>query len=218
MSAVYLLPFHKDQLVEGWQISGIGSWISGAPFSVTSLTRADGGSTALPNWAPNNPGCNGSAYTGVPAQEAVNRYLSGVNTGQFPNGLGSSIIGGATNSYLNPNCFTLPAPGEIGDMGRDTFTGPGCWDIDTSVFKGYEGLQDFGELHSPVLGGDLQRDESSVLFKSVGDLVDFEHNSRFDFWWDQYRWCSGCQQLGCRVRRNCWDVQHAASNAVRLAG
>ena len=52
------------------------------------------------------------------------------------------IRGGS--QLLNLDSFGLPAPGEIGNIGRNSFRGPGFWNVDISLAKSFS-LRAFGE-------------------------------------------------------------------------
>ncbi len=45
------------------------------------------------------------------------------------------IVTGNINQWANPAAFSLPAPGTLGNMQRDTLAGPGTVDLDWSVIK-----------------------------------------------------------------------------------
>ncbi|HVV43980.1 MAG TPA: hypothetical protein VHC72_02215, partial [Bryobacteraceae bacterium] len=103
-SSVYMLPLHGNQLLEGWQLSGIFSATSGFPF--TAYTGFDqtgllGGGTPRPNL---NAGC-------------VNPII------------------GQPGAWYNPACFSLQAPGTLGNLGRDSLVGPDLFDLDFAVMK-----------------------------------------------------------------------------------
>ena len=98
----------------GWQLGGIMQYHSGEPFSVrlTSDQAFTGNSRAhssaggqRPNYNP-APGCSANA----------------INPGQ-------------PNNYINTNCFSFPAPGVLGNLGRNTLRGPRLVDFDSSLFK-----------------------------------------------------------------------------------
>jgi hypothetical protein len=61
--------------------------------------------------------------------------------GQRPNfnpGPGCSanaVNPGQPSNYIKANCFSFPAPGELGDLGRNTLRGPSFADFDSSLFK-----------------------------------------------------------------------------------
>jgi Carboxypeptidase regulatory-like domain/TonB-dependent Receptor Plug Domain/TonB dependent receptor len=101
-------------ILGGWQLGGIFQYHSGVPFSVrlTSDQALTGNSRThssaggqRPNFNP-GPGCSANA----------------VNPGQPSN-------------YIKATCFSFPAPGELGDLGRNTLRGPSFADFDSSLFK-----------------------------------------------------------------------------------
>jgi hypothetical protein len=44
------------------------------------------------------------------------------------------VIGQPTN-YFNPNAYMLEPVGTLGNLGRDSLTGPGLWSLDTAFMK-----------------------------------------------------------------------------------
>lgn len=106
LSTLVALPFHGNRFKEGWQLTGILSLTSGPPFNIN-----DGFDQA------------GLQITSTGIQERPN-YISGCK-----------VIVGSPNEYFNPNCFSLPAVGTLGDLGRNVFSGPGVEDFDFAVLK-----------------------------------------------------------------------------------
>ena len=118
ISAMYDLPFGKGKawlstvsgvkgkLVNGWQLNGIATLLSGFPLTPLVGTNISGdGDTRnpdRPSWNPN--------FTGP-------------------------VILGNPNQWFNPQAFVLPAPGTYGNVGRGVLTGPGLADVDLSLFK-----------------------------------------------------------------------------------
>ncbi|HWF08900.1 MAG TPA: carboxypeptidase regulatory-like domain-containing protein [Bryobacteraceae bacterium] len=105
LNVVYLLPFHGNRLVEGWQVSGIESWRTGVPISVgIGYDRA----LLSNNFASVRPdviaGCDQTAN-------------------QTP------------QHWFNAACYTLPAPGTVGNLGKNTVTAPGYEAVDFSLSK-----------------------------------------------------------------------------------
>ena len=45
------------------------------------------------------------------------------------------IVTGNINQWANPAAFSLPAPGTLGNLQRDTLAGPGIVNLDWSVKK-----------------------------------------------------------------------------------
>jgi hypothetical protein len=118
LSGLYNLPVAAHgfvgQVINGWQLTGIFTYLSGAPANIgTIATRADnsvGASGAKPNAVAN---CN--LYTGITPEQAA--------SGQ---------------SWYNAACFT-PAPlGVYGNAGRNTIIGPDIWGLDDSITKDWK--------------------------------------------------------------------------------
>jgi hypothetical protein len=127
MSAQYTLPIGKghmfggnmpkwaNTLVGGWDIGSLLLWESGSPFTVSS-GRATGPSTAN-TWAD---------YTGSRNTGGVMKSNNGVGPGVY---------------YFTPAeiaSFAEPAAGTIGTSGRNTFRGPGFFNLDASLVKRFE--------------------------------------------------------------------------------
>jgi hypothetical protein len=114
------LPFHGNRFVEGWQISAVFTANSGLPLNITdSYDESTGGRPvslpARPNYSPNDPAqvINGISYPACNNQPIL----------------------GLRNMYYNPNCFTIEAPGTLGNLGSDTVIGPSLVDFDIALLK-----------------------------------------------------------------------------------
>jgi hypothetical protein len=118
VSASYELPFGHSQrwlndvsrveskFVSGWQLNGIGTFLSGFPFTpLIGANRSGDGDTRNPDRPSLNPSFTGPVVTGKP------------------------------NQWFNPAAFVVPTPGTYGNLGRGTLTGPGLADVDFSLFK-----------------------------------------------------------------------------------
>ena len=114
-SAIYQLPFTSNPIVSGWQISGIVSAVSGAPF--TPLIGFDQaglqtGGTQRPNLA-----------SGKALADAVT-------------GGSLDTVCGCLVNYFDPTFFTLPAAGTLGTgVGRDSLRAPGLLTVDLALSK-----------------------------------------------------------------------------------
>jgi hypothetical protein len=118
LSANYELPFGhgqrwltdvsrvKRKFISGWQVNGIGTFLSGFPF--TPLIGSNR---------------SGDGNTRVTDRPSLSTSFSG------------QIVTGNPNQWFNPAAFTVPTPGTYGNVGRGTLTGPGLADVDFSVFK-----------------------------------------------------------------------------------
>ena len=110
VTAVYQAPVFSNRwaklLVTGWQISAVGSMISGPWLSV--LTGVDSSLTGTTDQFPNVTGTvspyakNGSASTGV---------------------------------WLNPAAFSQPVSGTFGDMASQSIQGPGSINLDLALSR-----------------------------------------------------------------------------------
>ncbi len=100
-------------LLSGWELGGIYTVQSGMPFSV-QLSNFDLANTGV--------------HSGV-AQRP--NYVGGA--GCTP----GAVNPGSVFNYININCFAVPAPGELGNSGRNSLRGPGLNDFDFSIFKNH---------------------------------------------------------------------------------
>ena len=103
VNGVYTLPFRGNPVVEGWQISGIVTQMTGLPFSL---------------------------YTGV---DDTGYNSAGTPRPNYVGGCVSQV--GSVTQWYNPSCYSLQAPGTLGDLGRDTIVGPGLAQLDLSLSK-----------------------------------------------------------------------------------
>jgi hypothetical protein len=96
---------------DGWTLAGISNLQTGFPFSPQLGYNPTGsGDSRNPVRPDANPNFTGSLYThgGTSARAA---------------------------RFFNPNAFLAPAFGTVGDLGRDTLTGPGYCNLDLSLSK-----------------------------------------------------------------------------------
>jgi hypothetical protein len=100
------IPRVESKFVSGWQVNGIGTFLSGFPFTpLIGSNRSGDGDIRNPDRPSVNPAFTGSVVTGNP------------------------------NQWFNPAAFILPTPGTYGNLGRGTLNGPGLADVDMSLFK-----------------------------------------------------------------------------------
>jgi hypothetical protein len=120
INALYALPLGRGQVFA----NGFGGWgnalVSG--WSVSSIITAQAGFPFTPQLS-YNPSNNGD--TRNPVRPFAN-----------PNFTGPVVLGNP-NQWFNPNAFIAPpsAVGFYGNLGRDTFIGPGLATWDFSVLK-----------------------------------------------------------------------------------
>jgi len=100
-----------NQVVGGWEIAAVAYWLSGRPLTVYS------GVNTLSNVNQSPANCNGC----TPDMGQV-LFEQGAGTTFFfdPNARGASF-NNATNTR---GIFSVPAPGQLGNTGRNFFTGP----------------------------------------------------------------------------------------------
>jgi hypothetical protein len=141
-SIVYEIPRPRflnavSKLFEGWQVGAITILQSGPPFSVNCtlpfipVTDASGRIVG-------NDGCdfNADGYTGLPNPDD-NRPGDPLNVPIF----GNSMTGLNRSDYMFPNRifevsdFPKPGPGQIGNLGRNTFESPGYANTDFIIMK-----------------------------------------------------------------------------------
>ncbi len=115
VNSIYTPPFHANRLVSGWQINEILSVASGLPVNVlTGLTPQESNTGGLTGDRPNF-----SAAAGCHPNQIVDQTNAS-----------HSLV-----QWFNPNCYVLQPFGTLGNVGRDSLTGPGLLDLDLSVIK-----------------------------------------------------------------------------------
>jgi outer membrane receptor protein involved in Fe transport len=107
VNSTYTLPLGRNKLLSGWQVSGILTFHTGYPVNLT-----DGFSQAYSGGGANRPdvtpGCSNNPI---------------------------ATTGDTVKHYFNTSCFTLPAVGLLGNLGRNTLIGPNFTNLDTSLSK-----------------------------------------------------------------------------------
>ena len=103
----YTLPLGKSAFLTGWQLSGVMTARTGYPVTIT-----DGFSQAFSGGGANRP-----------------NLVAGCSNNP------KNTTGDITQSYFDKTCFSLPAVGVLGNLGRNTLIGPGFVNLDTSLSK-----------------------------------------------------------------------------------
>ena len=131
---VYELPFGRgktwlnglnsavDQVIGGWEMAGTVVLQSGRPFTVYS------GANTLSNSIQSYANCNGCTPD---MGKALFEQANGTVFFFDPNSRGASF-NSATNTR---GLFSIPAPGALGNTGRNFFTGPPVFQLDMLLAK-----------------------------------------------------------------------------------
>ncbi|MCC7498489.1 MAG: carboxypeptidase regulatory-like domain-containing protein [Bryobacterales bacterium] len=102
-----------DAVVGGWQVSGISTIQTGSPFSVTFSAPS-----GFIGW-----------WTGTGRADRVGGQL-------YNRGGGHDIISGVP--WINLDAFAPPQPWNWGNSSRNLMFGPGSWNFDISLQKGFK--------------------------------------------------------------------------------
>jgi hypothetical protein len=111
----------KRALLAGWELGGIFTAQTGPPFTVTLTTD--------------------QARTG----DSRVRSTSGGQRPDFnaaPGCTVNAINPGNPNNYIRTECFSFPALGTLGNLGRNTLRGPGLHEFAAAVFKNWRWWHD----------------------------------------------------------------------------
>lgn len=129
MSYFYTLPVRSaprgrssaivNPLVRGWRLGGILSYRSGIPFTPAVNVVTPGF-----RFSPNRPNL-------LPGRS--NNPVKGVSTGCGRVPAGQRV--GTPDLYFDPCAFDLPAPGTLGNLGRNTVISPRVLSLDVSLQK-----------------------------------------------------------------------------------
>jgi hypothetical protein len=142
-----------NTLFGGWQVGAIYTRQSGGPFTlkIGSDQAFTGNSQAT------SKGAQRPQYVAAP-------------------GCSPNAVTGDIGHYVNTNCFAFPAPGQLGNLGRNTLRMPVFRDLDFSVFKNQNlwgeklkaqfRIEMFNILNNTNLTANLQ-----TIFDGTGKLV-----------------------------------------------
>jgi hypothetical protein len=113
-NVVYELPFGHGNRFGGWHVSVVANVHSGLPFTpVLAFDNADLQSLVVSE----RPDVASNPYTGV-----------------CPNGARVRT----PSCWFNPSAFSVPAPGEFGDAGRNSLRGPAFAEFDSALQKAFQ--------------------------------------------------------------------------------
>jgi len=107
LDSTYLLPFTGPAFVQGWQLSVVGTFASGVPFSPV-----------------------------IPGDSDRDGSTDNVNRPDIASGVSTKPAGGRTaDMWFNPDAFVFPGAGFRGRAGRNIIEGPGLATVDLAIVK-----------------------------------------------------------------------------------
>jgi hypothetical protein len=137
-------PIHGNKLVggvvNGWQLSGVTSWQSGAPLQPNSNNgnfNASFGNYIVTgaNGAPILSSTGGLRYSGISTSTWLGSNATGLTLEPLVTCNPTANL--RSGQYFNPNCFAPPAPGTQGTIIWPYIHLPPFFDTDLGIFKNF---------------------------------------------------------------------------------
>ena len=178
-NAVWRLPFRsQDRLRQGWTISSIMTWQSGAPFSVLSRRGT------LNRGARSGQNTADTALT----KRELDRIVHFRMTDDGPYQIAQGAINSRDNTGVSIDgdepfagqVFFHPGPGQVGSLQRRLFTGPSALSLDFAVSKATRlteghfvkaGARIENVLNHPTFGAASQRIGSTQFGRVVSTFT-----------------------------------------------
>lgn len=212
MTYIWDLPYPKNAdsgamkavgyVASGWQWAGTFTVQSGAPDTITDGfdNNGDGRSGDRPDLA--NPAVpinySAACFTATPAtstcDSGVGFSLDGVHFVDFNTNFGADPVTGAFTATKDQFHYVVVS-GQLGDVGRNTFIGPGQWFYNTSVQRSFKikerglltfRMELFNAFNHPNLfttGGLAAYDLASSHFEDVASTIGSTNGFRqIKFW------------------------------------
>jgi hypothetical protein len=107
----------------GWQITGVSTWISGAPLQPLALTGVNFG---LAGTLAGGTTISNQVITGSPSIAAMPVFTCDPREGT------------TGDQIFNPSCFGVPSPGQNGNYIFPDLRGPSYMNHDLGVFKNFQ--------------------------------------------------------------------------------
>jgi hypothetical protein len=119
LNSLVSLPFHGKfighQAIEGWQLSGIFTARSGAPYNPT---------------------------VGFDVSGALNNSAGAVRPNLVAGRTADDVTLGQPGAFFDRTAFSLPTPGTFGNLGRNVLRGPNFVNLDFSAIKDFRVTED----------------------------------------------------------------------------
>ncbi len=112
-----------NAIAGGWQLTGVSTWISGAPLQPLAGTGVNFG---LSGTLADGTAISNALITGSPSIAAMPVITCDPRSG---------VTG---DQIFNPNCFALPSPGKNGSYIMPDLRGPAYMNHDLGVFKNFK--------------------------------------------------------------------------------
>ena len=146
-----------DAVVGGWQLSGLGRWTSGFPFSISNGFQ----------W-PTDWDLSGNAF-----------QTARVKTGTFYDPANAGAVNAFSNLANDASAFREPFPGETGQ--RNNLRGPGFFTVDASLSKRW--TMPWKDTHSAQLRWEVFNVTNSKRFDplSLNSSIDVFGNTFGDY-------------------------------------
>ena len=106
VNSTFMLPFHDNKILGGWQLSGVLTYHTGYPVNISDgfAQAFSGGGANRPDLG---PGCSNNP----------------------------KLENGTVQRYFNTSCFVLPQVGVLGNLGRNTLIGPAFTNLDAGLAR-----------------------------------------------------------------------------------
>ena len=146
MTTSYPLPFGRgkkfatgvnrltDSIIGGWVVNGFTHWSTGAPLTISSARLTNGSGIA------ETPVVKNVSLQTLQNNIGVYRTGAGVfyinpQLGLYTMGKGGTSTANFCTAGQTTPCFAEPAPGQLGNLPYDGFSGPHFFDQDFSIAK-----------------------------------------------------------------------------------
>jgi hypothetical protein len=172
-----------DLIIGGYQLSGVVNWSGGLPFTLNYSETSNN----IPSSAPSYP-----SYTGNGARMKTN--LTGF---QGKNGTGSRkyYVKQTTNLITDTGTGIFKNPGldTIGNVGRNTYTGPTFFNTDLAITKAFtihenivtkfrmDAFNAFNHINPGNPGGNIESDGNITSEATAGSPRQLEFSLRVQF-------------------------------------